>query len=73
MVQCQLEDILWHKKLRLADLARLTGINYTTLHRLAQGKSTGISFNTLSIICRVLQCTPSDLLKVTGSHESLGD
>ncbi len=64
MVVCNLDDLLWQKRMRLSDLSRKTGIDYTTLLRLKHNRSTAIHFKTLEAVCHALGCSPGDLLKI---------
>lgn len=45
-------------------LSKETGVSYTTLWRLKKGKALGINFATLEKICRVLRCSPGDVLQL---------
>jgi len=60
MLKFRLEEVLWQKKLRLIDVSRMSGIQYSTLHKLCTGKTRGISFRTLEALCSSLQCQPAD-------------
>jgi putative transcriptional regulator len=46
-------------------LAKQSGVSHNTLWRLKKGKTKGITFDTLESICRVLRCSPGDLLVIT--------
>ena len=45
------------------DLATAIGITEANLSQLKQGKVKGVRFETLSAICRELDCQPGDLLE----------
>lgn len=64
MVQCRLKTVLWDRHLKLTDLSRMTGVDYTTLLRLYHRKGKGIHFRVLEQICKALHCTPGDILTI---------
>jgi putative transcriptional regulator len=47
------------------ELAERIGITEQNLSLLKSGKVKGIRFDTLSAICRELECQPADLLEYT--------
>ncbi len=51
------------KKVSLTELSNRVGISMTNLSLLKTGKVKGIRFNTLSAICKVLECQPGDVLE----------
>jgi len=50
------------KKMRLNQLAELTGISVPNLSKLKTGKARAVRFSTLEKICRALDCKPGDIL-----------
>lgn len=44
------------------ELAKRVGVTYPTITSLYNGTSTSIKFEILEGICRVLECTPNDIL-----------
>lgn len=60
--QFRLKKICGEKNISLYKLAEMTNISYSTLHKLASGKSKGITLEVLEKICIALECTPNDLL-----------
>lgn len=60
-----LHVILAEKRLKLTQLARDTGLDYGTLHKLYAGDSQGIRFSTLTAICNALDCEVQDILKLS--------
>jgi putative transcriptional regulator len=57
--------ILAERELNLNDLAQLTDIRYATLWSFAKNKTQKADYEILNRICRVLDCTPGDILKYT--------
>ena len=74
-IQVQLDLMLVRRKVTSRALAQHVGITEQNLSLLKSGKVRGVRFETLSAICRYLDCQPGDLLfedgKATlGSKES---
>ncbi len=63
MISCNLPVLLAERRLRVADLVRMTDISKSTLHRIYNDDTTRIEFDTLSKLCNVLEVTPGDILK----------
>lgn len=63
MILCNLPVLLAERRLRVADLVRMSGISKSTLHRIYNDETTRIEFETLSKLCEVLEVTPGDILK----------
>lgn len=55
--------ILAEKRLRVADVVRVTGMSKTTLHKLYNDDSSRIDFETLDKLCRFLEVQVGDLLE----------
>jgi len=43
-------------------LAKTTGMNYSTVHKLGNEQTKGISFGILEKLCEALECEPCDLI-----------
>jgi putative transcriptional regulator len=52
-------------KMSLKELSEKVGISMTNLSLLKTGKVKGIRFDTLEAICRILKCTPGDILDIS--------
>jgi putative transcriptional regulator len=57
-----LDVMLARRKLKGRDVSAAIGIAETNLSLLRSGKVKGVRFDTLSALCRVLDCQPGDLL-----------
>lgn len=64
MVKCHLSRILGERKLKVAEVARDTGINRNTLHRLYNETATRVDLEVVEQICRHLQIEVGDLFEV---------
>lgn len=51
MINNRLPLLLAERKLRVADVVRLTGISKTTLHKIYKDESTQIDFDTIDKLC----------------------
>lgn len=63
MLKNNLSKILGEKRMKMAELQKLTGLGKTTVIRLYHNKTTSIDFNTLNKLCEVLDCTAHDLFE----------
>ena len=61
-IRVTLSRILGEKRIKMADLARRTGISKHALHKLYHEKNKGIQFATLDKLCRALECPVGELL-----------
>lgn len=64
MIKCHLSRILGERKLKVAEIARDTGINRNTLHRLYNETATRVDLEVIEQICRYLQIEVGDLFEV---------
>jgi len=63
MIKCHLSRLMGEKKLKIADVSRLTGVNRGTITRLYHETAVRVDLETLDQLCRVLQCEIRDLLE----------
>jgi len=59
----RLDVMLATRKMKSKDLAARIGISEQNLSLLKSGKVRGVRFETLSAICKELDCHPGDLLE----------
>ena len=62
MLKIDIQDKLKEKGLNKNQFAKLMQIGYPAACALYDGTTTRISFDTLENICKVLECTPNDIL-----------
>ncbi len=60
------------KKMRLNQLAEITGITAQNLSILKNNKAKAIRFSTLEKICKALDCKPGDILDFNNSEGDAG-
>ena len=63
MIVVNLDVMMAKRKMSLNELSKQTGITTTNLSILKTNKARAIRFSTLDIICKVLNCSPKDLLE----------
>ena len=64
-----LDVMLARRKMRSRELAERVGITEQNISLLKSGKVRGVRFDTLELICQVLQCQPGDLLEYRSDDE----
>ena len=69
MIVCNLPILLAERIMKVADVARETGMSKTTLHKLYNGQSTRIDFETIEKLCVLLNVEVGDLLKIKQNDE----
>ena len=62
MLKINIQNKLKEKGLNKNQFAKLMQIGYPAACALYDGTTTRISFDTLENICKVLECTPNDIL-----------
>lgn len=62
-IVANLDVVLAKRKIRLSELAEMTGITMANLSILKTGKAKAIRFSTLIAICHALECQPGDILE----------
>ena len=60
----RLDVVMAQRKMKLQELSERVGISMTNLSLLKNGHVKGVKFETLDALCRVLDCTPGDILEV---------
>ena len=64
-----LDIILAKRKMSLSQLSELTGITLSNLSILKTNKAKAVRFSTLELICKALECQPSELLEYLEENE----
>jgi len=63
MIVVNLDVMLAKRKMTLTELSEQVGITIANLSVLKNGHAKAIRFETLDKICRILECTPGDILE----------
>jgi putative transcriptional regulator len=61
MLKCHLSKIMGEKRLKIADVARETGINRGTITRMYNETATRVEIDVINILCRYLNIKVGDL------------
>ena len=64
MVKCHLSRIMGERRLKIADVARDTGINRGTITRLYNETATRIELDVVEALCKYLQVCIADLYEL---------
>lgn len=63
MLKNNLSKILGEQRIKLSELEKISGVSRSTLTRLYHDRASGINFDTIERLCKVLDCTVSDILE----------
>ncbi len=63
MIKSHLSRIMGERRLKIADVARDTGINRGTLTRLYHETAERVELDVLNMLCRYLKCSVGDLFE----------
>ncbi|MBE0448146.1 MAG: helix-turn-helix transcriptional regulator [Actinobacteria bacterium] len=69
MIKCHLSRMMGERKLKIADLARETGINRGTLTRLYHETTTRIELEVVEQLCRYFGCSVCDLFEYIRNND----
>lgn len=64
MIKCHLSKILGVRKQKIAEVARETGINRNTLHRLYNETATRVELEVIEQLCRYLDIQVGELFEL---------
>ena len=63
MIRCHLSTLMGRDKLRIADVARLTGVNRSTITALYRETATRVELPTIERLCTLFHCSVGELLE----------
>ncbi len=69
MIKNKFYDILWRRKMRMSEVARLTGLRTATLSFIYNDKCKQIALETLNKICWALDCKIEDIFEYVPDEE----
>ena len=72
MIIVNLDVMMAKRKMSLNELSEKTGITLANLSILKNNKAKAIRFSTLEVICKALDCQPSDILEYRGDYDEEG-
>lgn len=68
MLTLRINEILAEKGKTPYWLSKQTGISPNNICKICNGETKNIRFDTIEKICKVLECTPNDLITSTDPH-----
>ena len=69
MIIVKIEELLLAQDKSLYWLSQTTELSYPTIHRLVNGKTSSIAFDTLNKICYVLNCNIQDIIEYVPTNK----
>lgn len=72
MIRCHLARMMGEHKMRIADVARETGLSRATLTLLYKETAQRVDLDTLDKLCDLFDCTLSDLLERVANPNDQG-
>lgn len=64
MIRCHLSTLMGRDKLKIAEVARRTGLNRSTVTSLYQETAQRIDLVAIERLCRLFNCTVGDLFEL---------
>ncbi|WP_367183491.1 helix-turn-helix domain-containing protein [Ferrovum sp.] len=68
MIKCHLSRLMGERKLRIADVARETGLHRNTITLLYDETANRVEMDTIERLCRLFNCRVGDLLEFVDSN-----
>lgn len=62
-IQCKLSTILGERRIKMAELVRMTGVSKTTINAMYHDKVKKIDYGVLDRICTALECQVGDIIQ----------
>jgi len=72
MIRCHLARMMGERKMRIADVARETGLSRATLTLLYKETAQKVDLEAIEQICRLFDCSVGDLLELVPSLNDQG-
>ncbi|KZN95397.1 Cro/Cl family transcriptional regulator [Aeribacillus pallidus] len=63
MIKVHLSRIMREKRLKISDVARMTGLHRNGIAKIYNEGTDGIKFDTLNKLCKTLDCKVEDLIE----------
>ncbi len=63
MINNKLSEILGRKRIKMAELQRLTGLSQSAVINLYYNKTKSVSFDTMNKLCNALECNTQELFE----------
>ena len=63
MIRCHLARLMGERKMKIADVARETGLHRNTVTLLYKETAQQVDLNTIDVLCELFDCEVEDLLE----------
>lgn len=63
MIRCYLSTLMGRDKLRIADVARVTGLNRSTVNALYKETATRLDLAAIDALCNLFRCSVGELFE----------
>ena len=70
MIRCHLSRLMGEHKMKVADVARKTGLNRSTVSSLYYETAQRVDLETLDRLCKLFDCDVGDLLELVKEGEA---
>lgn len=70
MIRCHLARLMGEHKMKIADVARETGLNRNTISLLYKENAQRIDLDALDKLCRLFECSVADLLEFRAEEDN---
>lgn len=70
MIRCHLSRLMGERKVRIADVARDTGLHRNTLTLLYKETATRVDIEAMDALCRYFACEVSDLFEYREANDA---
>ena len=67
MIRCHLSRLMGERKMKIADVARETGLNRNTVTLLYNETATRLEMDTIEKLCSLFECQVGDFLEIVPS------
>lgn len=71
MIRCHLSRLMGERKMKIADVARETGLNRNTVTLLYKETATRVELDTIERLCVLFGCEVGELFEWSGSSADL--
>ncbi len=68
MVRCHLSTLMGKHKMKIADVARETGLHRNTITLLYKEEASRVELDTVEKLCRLFNCSVCDLFQIEESE-----
>ena len=72
-IHCRLSTILGERRIKMAELVRMTGVSKTTINAVYHDKVSKLDYGVLDRICKALNCTLSDIIEYIPDEDDKND